>query len=78
MLYFHPRDLDEQLHVVRELTAAERLRFLPGTRSSMNKLKHLLGLFEMLSIADTMSPGKKTSVIDLSAGNDNLNLSINR
>ncbi len=73
MLYFHPRDLDEQVHEVREFTAAERLRFLPGTRSSMDKLERLLKWYEMTSISDTMSHKNKISVINLSAGVYNLN-----
>lgn len=67
MLYFHPRDLDNRLHEVREFRAPERLRFLPGTGSSMQKLRLLLGLYKMSSIADTLIPGEKATIIDLPA-----------
>jgi polysaccharide deacetylase family protein (PEP-CTERM system associated) len=54
MLYFHPRDLDTEMHETKEFSHTERLRFLPGTQNSLADLDELLGIFRMKSMAETL------------------------
>lgn len=54
MLYFHPRDLDDRLHEVKQFNLVQRLRFLPGTGVSKSKLEQLLHMYKMSSIINSL------------------------
>jgi polysaccharide deacetylase family protein (PEP-CTERM system associated) len=63
MLYFHPRDLDSGMNRVREFSAMERLRFLPGTKSSLSNLGKLLEVFRMTSISVAVDKQETTLLV---------------
>lgn len=54
MLYFHPRDLDARMGQRTEFSLIERLRFIPGTGSSLFRLGQLLEKHQMFSIRDCL------------------------
>jgi hypothetical protein len=67
MLYFHPRDLDDRLHEVTQFSAMERMRFLSGTGTSMDKLERLLEMHQMSGIADAQKQEIDIRIVELPA-----------
>ena len=63
MLYFHPRDLDDQLFKVKTFRTVEQLRFIPGTKSGLIQLDQLMAEHPMSSIIQSASLLKKPLLI---------------